>query len=328
MNDDYADYLTPVHNKGRVQTTTTTVTSDGRFNVWRESVGGGVAGVVGTVLGYPFDCVKTRMQTSQSSISSAIGAILKENGLHGLYRGMASPLTALTILNTMNFSSYAHFCSLLGVNSAKQQQNSNKVRQTIFEWRYGVAAALVGPLASTVSTPFELIKTQTQLLQKHILEQKAPAGAENVRGSLSMTRFLVQQHGIRCLYRGHAVNTLREVVFLSTYFTVYEHCRQFVQQSLSISENFAIPISGGLSGAVGWFVSFPLDNIKSNIQGQSFSSVMRPLSWFSVGKQLMQTKGFIGLYSGVLPSIVRAFIVSASRFTAYETAMAWLDDDQ
>lgn len=38
---------------------------------------------------------------------------------------------------------------------------------------------------------------------------------------------------------------------------------------------------------------------------------------------LLQTKGLTGLYSGVAPSIARAFLVSGSRFSAYEGAL-WL----
>ena len=40
-------------------------------------------------------------------------------------------------------------------------------------------------------------------------------------------------------------------------------------------------------------------------------------------KYLLQSKGFTGLYAGVSPSIARAFLVSGSRFSAYEGAL-WL----
>ncbi len=41
-----------------------------------------------------------------------------------------------------------------------------------------------------------------------------------------------------------------------------------------------------------------------------------------MAKTLLATKGVEGLYSGVLPSITRAFLVSASRFSVYEGALA------
>jgi solute carrier family 25 carnitine/acylcarnitine transporter 20/29 len=43
-------------------------------------------------------------------------------------------------------------------------------------------------------------------------------------------------------------------------------------------------------------------------------------------KDLLRTKGWKGLYSGVTPSIMRAFIVSGSRFSAYEVAVKLFGD--
>lgn len=323
MNDDYGPlphHPSPSH--GDVPT------SSSMKVFLREPIGGAFAGIVGTGLGYPFDSVKTRMQTTGSrSITQALGSILAENGMQGLYKGMTSPLLALTILNTMNFSSYAYFCKTLGVSpSTKLKYGEDREK---FEWRYGFAASFVGPLASSVSTPFELVKTQMQLLKKHIADGFAPEGAKNVTGSFTMARHLITQYGWTSLYRGHVVNTLREMIFLSTYFSVYEHSRWVIEQSLHMGEHLAIPVAGGLAGALGWLISFPLDNIKSNIQGAPFLSrggeFHKPDNFVDVGKNLFKTRGIIGLYSGVAPSIIRAFVVSASRFSAYESALSLLD---
>lgn len=327
MNDDYAPL--PNHPSPKREAVTPPSSSSSIKAMLREPVGGAFAGVIGTALGYPFDSVKTRMQTSGYGITTAMKSILEENGVRGLYKGMSSPLLALTILNTMNFSSYAYFCKKLGVSpSTKTQQQLEEIENRgFFEWRYALAASFVGPLASTVSTPFELVKTQMQLLKKHIVEGKAADGAKNVSGSFTMTRYLVSNYGWSSLYRGHVVNTLREMIFLSTYFTVYEHTRSIFERSVGINEQFAIPVAGGLSGAFGWLISFPLDNIKSNIQGSPFSNTTNKVgSFIDIGKKLFQSRGILGLYLGVAPSIMRAFIVSASRFTAYEVAVSLFDE--
>ncbi len=61
----------------------------------------------------------------------------------------------------------------------------------------------------------------------------------------------------------------------------YEHCKgslaqglKTLGQRLGTADNWlqdvskvSIPVAGGFSGAIGWFISFPLDCIKSNIQG-------------------------------------------------------------
>lgn len=153
------------------------------------------------------------------------------------------------------------------------------------------------------------------------------------RGSIHCLASLTGSHGVRIIYTGHFVNTTREAVFLGTYFYVYEGFREMmsivhsaVTDSVHAAEKhhkWAIPVAGGLAGAIAWLVSFPLDCIRAGVQGQSFSGDRPHKESLEVFKGLMKTKGIRGLYSGVSPSIMRAFLVSGSRFSAYESAL-WL----
>jgi solute carrier family 25 carnitine/acylcarnitine transporter 20/29 len=64
------------------------------------------------------------------------------------------------------------------------------------------------------------------------------------------------------------------------------------------------------------------------VQGQPISSSpskgrLQKQGALEILKRLLETKGFTGLYAGVRPSIARAFLVSGSRFSAYEGAL-WL----
>jgi Mitochondrial carrier protein len=109
-------------------------------------------------------------------------------------------------------------------------------------------------------------------------------------------------------------------------------------------------------GAVAWTISFPLDLVRAHIQGQDIMMMMTQQqqnnnnnsnsyqqnqpqqhstnnnsriiirqqpkvnnnSSVTIMIQLVKQKGIMGLYSGVIPSILRAFLVSGSRFSAYE----------
>lgn len=278
----------------------------------RESLAGASAGIVGTVLGYPLDVIKTRQQVSGISIPNAIQTIYRESGVMGYYRGMVAPLVSLTILNTLNFSTYSF------ARNGLQVPEHFDVCKDGFQWRVSFAGASVAPLCSIISTPFELIKTQMQLSAS-----SSSAGQTRYKNSIQAALGLSKEHGIGALYRGFTVNMIREMVFLSTYFAVYEHLKSFQLHSTSLyPQSVAIPLAGGTAGALGWLVSFPLDLIKSNIQAKSFNGTVVP-SGLQVARHLLNTKGFLGLYSGVVPSILRAFIVSSSRFSAYETTM-WL----
>lgn len=280
------------------------------FAVANEAMAGFAAGCIGTFFGYPFDMLKTRMQSSHVSGLSVIRVVYQQSGIAGFYVGVSSPLFALTLLNTMNFSLYNYFCLKLSIRSSdpKSRSAANNL--------YGIAGALVGPFAAMISTPFELIKMQLQLQSKLSPES---GSAKRIQGSIAMIRHILQTHGFSKLYRGHFVNSIREMVFLSTYFMVYENVKETLKERVNLGMKLAVPLSGGISGATGWLISFPLDNIKTNIQGIALSS--SPEKAIDITKRLLKEKGIRGLYFGVAPSVIRSFIVSATRFSVYESAM-------
>jgi solute carrier family 25 carnitine/acylcarnitine transporter 20/29 len=272
-----------------------------------EALGGLSAGVVGTVIGYPLDAIKTQLQTSKASSGIfATGAhIVRREGVLSLYRGMVPPLLSLSILNTLSFSSYSYLQRLYGA------------RRGAWDWKNAAAGATVGSLASVVSTVENLIKTQMQV----------DRGSSQNRYSSSWDCFkqLVnhkkQPIPGAILYTGHAVNTAREVTFLLTYFYMYEGLRTELGHTTS-PPRWVIPAAGGLSGAIAWAVSFPLDCVRAGVQGRR--NLFEEGNAWQVFRKLLATKGLRGLYAGVSPSIVRAFIVSGTRFSAYEGTLGLL----
>ncbi len=267
-----------------------------------EALGGLAAGILGTLIGFPLDLIKTRMQTSQqhhrSGILSTGRSILQTEGILKMYKGVIPPLISLTILNTFTFTAYSYF------QERYQAQRG-------WDWRNGWAGATCGPFSATVSTVENLLKTQLQVDTAH-----------RFRGTRDCVMQLTRQHGVGVIYSGHGINTLREMTFLQTYFFVYEGLRQeLMSRASGDTSTWAIPVAGGFSGAIAWTVSFPLDCVRAGVQGRS--DLGKPLRAMDVFRDLIRRKGVRGLFSGVSPSIARAFLVSSSRFSAYEMVL-WM----
>jgi hypothetical protein len=262
-----------------------------------------------------FISIKTRMQAqigAQMNIKRAAQMIHSEGGVLAFYRGLASPLLSLVILNTMTFSMYASFKERSGV---PKDTLVFGFKENI---RVAMSGALIGPIAACISTPFEFVKTQMQLNIKAASFSSAPVSRSSVMQAYRLTQ---QHNSLRILYTGHGINTAREILFISTYFTVYENLKAFFTSVLT--PNLAVPLAGGCSGATGWFISFPLDCIKANIQGIRYKPGDVASTALDVGRNLLKTRGFLGLYAGLMPSIARAFLVSSSRFSAYELTI-WM----
>lgn len=234
-------------------------------------------------------------------LATGLSIVQKESFL-AMYKGIIPPLISLSILNTATFTAYSFFQSALNA-------------QRGWDIRNGFAGACCGMGAGTVSTVENLIKTQMQIDN---------VGKKQFQGSWHCVRQLTSMHGGSVVYTGHAVNTLRELSFLSIYFFAYEGFREQLMGATGTSgdRKWAIPVAGGLAGAIAWGISFPLDCVRAGVQGQDLSTPERKGAMRVFG-DLMREKGVRGLYAGVAPSLTRAFLVSGSRFSAYEGAL-WL----
>jgi solute carrier family 25 (mitochondrial carnitine/acylcarnitine transporter), member 20/29 len=367
-----------------------------RSSLLEESLGGLAAGIVGTIIGFPLDLVKTRMQTASSTTTAGSGRtrmqtasstttagsgsiknagivqtarhVVRQEGFWALYKGLVPPLISLSILNTTTFTLYSYF----------QQSTLLQAERSAWDIGNAAAGAACGVLASPISTVENLVKTQLQL--DNVKKQSAAVAAASAGSHHHHHHHYVGYHStwdcvqqlvtanhrppgqldggrrkknVLLLYRGHGVNTCREMVFLSTYFYLYEGLRHVLVQQPDRNDHskpaqahywYAIPLAGGLAGASAWVVSFPLDCVRAGVQGQDFTYSSRSSSSSSAAAaaaatashnnnqilsarqvlfQLLATKGIRGLYAGVTPSLMRAFLVSGSRFSAYEGAL-WL----
>eukprot|EP00547_Thalassionema_nitzschioides_P015659 CAMPEP_0194253480 /NCGR_PEP_ID=MMETSP0158-20130606/29990_1 /TAXON_ID=33649 /ORGANISM="Thalassionema nitzschioides, Strain L26-B" /LENGTH=299 /DNA_ID=CAMNT_0038991203 /DNA_START=214 /DNA_END=1116 /DNA_ORIENTATION=- len=273
-----------------------------KLNFGEEAAGGLAAGIVGTVIGFPLDLVKTRMQTQNHSggMTSVALHIVRTEGIASLYRGIAPPLLSLSVVNTIGFTSYSYF------------------REVVFQgkngWDYNnMLSGMMGtPFFSLITTPENFVKTQMQLDN---------VNTRRFQSSFHCASTLVREHGPTVLYTGHVVNTIREAAFMASYFYVYEGLRELFLDHMQAK--MAVPVAGGCAGALSWFFSFPLDCIRAGVQGRDLKDKSREKGAIKILQQLLQTRGVGGLYSGVGPSIARAFLVSGSRFSAYEGAL-WL----
>lgn len=352
----------PTQIMNHQQPTTRTIS----FHLGEEAIGGFAAGIVGTLLGFPLDLVKTRMQTTNTSRSplSILSHILKTEGLASLYKGVGPPLVSLSIVNTLSFTSYSYF------------RQNHFHGQDGWDFRNALSGMVGAPLFGLVTTPENFLKTQMQLdniqserekirqqqtkQQTQQLAQKGNVHAQmqqttstvngRFRSSFQCAKTLVSSHGVPILYTGHVINTVREAAFVGTYFFCYEGYKgefkmlisnlERMWQSVwrtdntnrneskksnndtSYASSLAIPMAGGFAGATAWAFTFPLDCVRAGVQGQPISTThVQKQGAIHTLRHLLQTKGLMGLYSGVGPSIARAFLVSGSRFSAYEGAL-------
>ena len=270
-----------------------------------EAAAGAWAGLVGTVLGYPLDVVKSRMQTAHAgarvanatnpATSASVrphgvpgGAgfvasftkLAREEGLRGAYRGLGPPVCMMMLMNAVNFTAFNRAKEALGVDGpVGLGARGDRGSASVVDWRVVAAATAVGPPCALIGTPFELVKLQMQMEARHAhggRNQKTHRHRRKLESSaFRFATTLHSTYGWRVFYLGGATNVARECLFNAVFFSTFEHTRFGFADSCEergIRREVAIATAGGLAGAAAWLLSLPLDCVKSGVQGQDLAN--------------------------------------------------------
>ncbi|ORY04092.1 mitochondrial carrier [Basidiobolus meristosporus CBS 931.73] len=300
---------------------------------YKTTIAAGASGILGTFVGYPFDCLKTRMQTSEfPSMNTCAKVMYQEEGMGAFYRGIISPLISTTCLRAFTFTVYDTFKRNL-VNKLLILPEEHRLQQKISFEEYSsknflstlpfvfVAGVSGGSASSIPCIPLELVKVQMQL-QRVIALSSGSTGNLVHETTLSCTRRIVREYGFSALYRGATLHLLRDGIGMGFYFGFYESLKHLVTIQLGISGSpLVYMLAGGCSGTMSWFIGFPVDLIKSRIQKEAFLKEKTYASGLDCFRKVIAQSGIRGLYSGMVPTLVRAFPIHSINFLVYESVL-------
>lgn len=250
------------------------------------------SGCASTILGHPLDCIKVRLQAQQAPLSTAACAVqmLRQQGTRAFTAGIGPPLINSVLMNSVMFLAFSESRKHLPLGVAGAV----------------LAGAFSGVVTAVLSTPFDLVKIQSQLgrsRSRHVL--------------LDLLR-----HDPRRLYTGHTINLLREGVFTALYLGLYDVMRSALLDNTASAGPPPLPLvalASSLTGAVAWVGSYPFDIIKSIQQAQPLSTPSSERrSATAVARALWSAGGAQAFYRGVSASTARAVLVTCSRLVTYE----------
>ncbi|KAG2225090.1 hypothetical protein INT45_011772, partial [Circinella minor] len=295
------------------------------------------AAVVGVIVGYPFDSIKTRMQTEPyNSIKSCVRQTYREEGVRGFFRGVLPPLVTVSIIKSISFSVYEqtkYFCK-----SRFPYLNRDELGPVMTLSTFG--GAVSGAFIATFSCPFELVKIHKQLeflmLQASSISTGATVVRENKRkrklglkktdipkttSSWHSAKEIVRLKGVLGLWSGFRLHFVRDALGTGVYFGGYETTKFL----LTGKERTAGPttqfLAGGVCGILCWLVVFPIDLVKSLMQKEVLSPQPQYKSAIDCVRDIYSTRGFIGFYRGIAVTLIRAFPIHSLNFLVYEQTL-------
>lgn len=249
---------------------------------------------------------------SATSTTGMLRNIVAQEGMGGLYRGVAAPLLAVTPAFAISFWSCDLAKSFLVDYKTDKRclvggDGSSLVlgKDDLSISQVAAAGAFSGLPLACVLGPSERIKCLMQV--------------KNYNGFLDCAGQVYREGGLRSVFRGTGSAALRDVPGNAAYFASYE----FFKRQLCALEQRETPstpsilFAGGMSGVANWVVAIPFDTIKSRIQTAPAGKYS---SYADVVRQTVRKEGAQALFKGLTPALLRAFPSNAACLYGVETA--------
>jgi solute carrier family 25 carnitine/acylcarnitine transporter 20/29 len=277
------------------------------LDVVKDLNAGTVGGVAGIVAGHPLDTVKVRLQTADTSSRRGVIPLMRHiaasEGVTGLYRGLLSPILSNAPINAVVFA-------VQGLVARGMKEKFDTEHLTASQQFFSGSCA--GFVQTLFAAPSEHIKIQMQTAK----------GVSIPRSSIECGQFLYRQYGLKGLFRGWEMCLARDVPAFGMYFFTYEITKHKMTGGLSENEtDLKLLLSGGIAGSTSWFITQPVDVVKSVVQSQGFLN--QKTAW-ELTKDHYQKEGIHFFTKGFGATMLRAFPVSAVTFLVYEKTMQFM----
>lgn len=300
-----------------------------------DSLSGTVGGIMGIIIGAPFDLVKTRMQqlgASYGGVLDCVRTTARAEGVPAFFKGALAASIGQAPNNFVVFGAAGG-----GRRLAERWEVGARLGLTTAAARDAahvfIAGGLAGALQSVALGPFEHVKVQQQVTRGGSV------------GLIECTRGLLAAGGAPLLFRGTTATLIRDVVPYGFYFLAYEWLKEaLVAQAGMVGgagtvtagggaggsgaagppPAWAVIVAGALAGQLSWLLALPADVVKSNIQSSAPDVPLRDTRFMPVARRLHAAHGRAVFWRGLMPCLVRAAPVNAATFTGYEWARAAL----
>ncbi|XP_045768581.1 mitochondrial basic amino acids transporter-like [Maniola jurtina] len=255
-------------------------------------IAGCIGGCAGIIAGHPLDTLKVHVQSGRGSALECTKALLKGGTLSTAYRGIGAPLGGIAAINAVVFGAYG--------NTRRALSDPDALAT------HAIAGGAAGMLQSFACAPVELVKTRQQLARA---TEVMPSGA------WAAARHILRNGGYRALFRGLGITMARDTPAFAIYFVSYE---AMTRGDLSVLKVF---VAGGVAGTLSWILLYPVDVVKSRLQGDAIGRYAG--AWDCFVKSVHRD-GWRCMSRGIGAVTLRAFISNGACFTAVAwTERAW-----
>eukprot|EP00485_Elphidium_margaritaceum_P009220 CAMPEP_0202691276 /NCGR_PEP_ID=MMETSP1385-20130828/6036_1 /ASSEMBLY_ACC=CAM_ASM_000861 /TAXON_ID=933848 /ORGANISM="Elphidium margaritaceum" /LENGTH=289 /DNA_ID=CAMNT_0049346653 /DNA_START=259 /DNA_END=1128 /DNA_ORIENTATION=+ len=242
-------------------------------------------------------------------------AIMKGEGMRGLFRGVASPTLTVGLMSAVLFQSFESSKRLLSDAKRSYYGVSDNPQCTLCD--LAISGAIAGTVSCLITSPTELFKI---MVQQNTSIESATMRQEWLEGA----RLLKQYGFMRGVYRGLNMTIYRDAPAFAIYFPLYE---VIINQYDPYRATQLVPfVGGGLAGMVSWAAVYPMDHIKTLYQLRQYKYGEWPL-FKAIMYHLQREGGVRSIYKGLGATLLRCTPQHAVVFVCYEEVKKFLNQE-
>ncbi|XP_068393255.1 mitochondrial adenyl nucleotide antiporter SLC25A23 isoform X5 [Eschrichtius robustus] len=187
---------------------------------------------------------------------------------------------------------------------------SEQEKLTGMWWKQLVAGAMAGAVSRTGTAPLDRLKV---FMQVHA----SKTNRLNILGGLQS---MIQEGGVRSLWRGNGINVLKIAPESAIKFMAYEQIKRAIwgqQETLHVQERF---VAGSLAGATAQTIIYPMEVLKTRLTLRRTGQYKGLLdcAW-----RILEREGPQAFYRGYLPNVLGIVPYAGIDLAVYELTESW-----
>ncbi|KAI3698579.1 hypothetical protein L2E82_42229 [Cichorium intybus] len=192
------------------------------------------------------------------------------------------------------------------------------------------AGSISGAISRTVTSPLDVIKIRFQVqlepTTSFALLSKNVYGASKYTGMAQASRDIFREEGLSGFWRGNVPALLMVMPYTAIQFMVLHKVKTFASGSSKSEDHIHLSpylsfMSGALAGCAATVGSYPFDLLRTILASQGEPKIYPNMRAAFV--DIMNTRGFRGLYAGLSPTLVEIIPYAGLQFGTYDTFKRW-----
>ncbi|KAI9724752.1 MAG: hypothetical protein M1812_000027 [Candelaria pacifica] len=286
-------------------------------------LGGGVAGAVSRTVVSPLERLKILFQVQsvgreeyKMSVGKGLSKMWRDEGWRGFMRGNGTNCIRIVPYSAVQFGSYNFYKRFV---ESSPGADLTPIRRLVCGGAAGITSV-------ACTYPLDIVRTRLSI-QSASFAALGAAQRKRLPGMwATMVTMYKSEGGFLALYRGIIPTVAGVAPYVGLNFMTYETVRKYLTPDGDSNPSAIRKLAAGaISGAVAQTCTYPFDVLRRRFQINTMSGMGYQYKSIPDAIRMIVThEGFLGLYKGIVPNLLKVAPSMASSWLSFEIVRDFL----